>query len=121
MRDLFFMPRLVGQPFYPGGLPLGPSQTMWQSNVWDELKEAKRKYWNYLVKKAPEPSDHEKELLFQFVTYYIHAPVWEVTCGEDEEMEQQLMEVRRLANEITTLEQLSDFEMKCMDLGLDPL
>jgi hypothetical protein len=120
MRDLFFMPRLIGRPFYPNGLPLTYKNAMaWQGNSREMVEEAVHRYYSYALKKIPALPPQDSEIIMQYITYYIHAPVWEMTTAEA--FEDELKELRRKADEMKSIDELPEFIYGCLEIGLDPL
>lgn len=117
MRKLVFMPRLLGDPYYPGGFPLHFNNDSWLGNIRDDLMQARKHFYNFYTGEEPEPSKYEERLLVEFMIYYINAPIWRMNPYGKEPIETLIKKAERLK----TKEDVHDFIDDCMDIGLDPL
>lgn len=121
MRELKYMPECLGNPMYPSGLYLSYQNEQWQCDIKDDLVKAIKNYFSFKVDGKPELSEYEKELLFEYLVYQINAPCWEWANIDNAEGICKLEKLRKKADEINTIDQVSDYIFDCMDIGLDPL
>lgn len=123
MRELKYMPKWFGNIMYPHGFPLSHHNERWHGNIKDDLVQAIKNYYSFKVDGKPELTEYEKELLFEYVMYHINAPCLEFAydASGDRESIEILIKLRKQADGIKTLDQLSEFIFCCLDVGIDPL
>jgi len=116
MRELIHMPRMFDEPYYPGGFPLNPQTDNWGGPVKNDLVQAIKRYYNFFTGDYPVPTKKEEQLLIEFLIYYIHAPIWAMNPNEDGTNGR----LRKLADQMKTLQNVHDFLDECLEIGLDP-
>jgi len=67
-------------------------------------------------KAAPE----QFGLVREYGEYYIHAPCWDWNPHLTEEGKQELAQVRASIKTVKTEQELEDWTIACLDLGIDP-
>jgi hypothetical protein len=73
---------------------------------------------NYLLHKsrgAQPPTAAEIRLIGEYLRHYIFAPCWEDVCAEE------IVELRRRAEVLSSIEEIDRFIADCVEIGLDPL
>lgn len=105
LSELSTIPRLLGQPLYPGGAPLDPKNHYWQETS----------AFDIAMKNYGGEDLNEDELLFlkEYVKYYALAPCWQGT--ESSRFKKIIDRLRYVRNG----RELSAIEMELLDYGID--
>lgn len=106
MKDLYLMPIVHEQPFYPNGKPIQPNAlTVMDKDIYDW-------FMIYSNEKHPEyatEKDNAETVLKQYAIYYIHAPLFKVNPNNENLYSQVSLDM--------PFDEL--FEL-CLDYGIDP-
>lgn len=100
------VPRWLGMPMYPGGLPMPPDNVSYEGKT---IREIYFKRIDDISQRRVPPNFDEEKILKNFVLYHIHAPIFQ------SEFTQEL-----LAKDFDEMS-LDDLIWECMDYGIDPL
>ena|SRR6266700_1673751 len=98
-------------PMFPDG-PAGPLR--WGDDTTGVLPAAMLAYFEH--KATPE----QFGLVREYGEYYIHAPCWDWNPHLTEEGKQELAQVRASIKTVKTEQELEDWTIACLDLGIDP-
>ncbi|QIP14712.1 hypothetical protein G8759_19885 [Spirosoma aureum] len=124
LEELLYIPKYLGEPFYPGGFPFQPDSFSLSTEIGmpsKSIRERINEYYRVCVteegKLLPEPplSDDDFQVLRQWAIYLVHAPIW--TLHATEEFEQ--LKAQALA--VTNWAELDEVAHLALDFGLDPL
>lgn len=66
LNDLIFIPRYLGEPMYPGGMPVRPTSHYFEN------KSAHDLYFQ-----DEELTEMQLRFMAEYCVYYIHGPLWE--------------------------------------------
>ncbi|MCX6216538.1 hypothetical protein [Spirosoma sp.] len=122
LSDLPFIPRWLGEPMYPGGLPVGPESMSVATDVGGEARNIRERITQYylhcidsqgqFVDSPPSLSEDDFQVLRQWSIYYLHAPLFDIGLAEFNDLKARSFEV-------STWKQLHDLAWEAMELGLD--
>jgi len=111
LTELLIVPKLLGQPAYPGGVPVRMENITYNGETLQEkwLKRCRAIVADQL------PDKEDEELLCQWVIYYLFAPIWYMNREAFDYGVGPLLKKDLLS---MSLSQLID---ECLQIGIDPL
>lgn len=101
------IPQFYRPPF---GLPL-----YWGDEQSGELRAAVTRYFEFATGATGEPTDNQVALLRDYLEHFINAPCWEPTPFKEE-----LAALRKSVKEISTAQQIREWNDQAMKIALDP-
>ena len=99
----------------PMGMPL-----YWRDDQSGRLPAAMKRYSEFCCGDAAEPTAEQMGLIAAYCVYWIHAPCWDQTNAECEEMLEVLNELRARAGTLASVESIRRWNEECLELGIDP-
>jgi hypothetical protein len=100
----------------PLGLPL-----KWEDEVSGELRDAVLAYYAHRIDTKKPFSAEQFELVRAYCVYYISAPCWLASLGDDNEAFIDLLKLIDDIGRIVKVYELSVWIQECLHLGIDPL
>lgn len=101
------IPKWLGRPMYPGGIPLNMDQISFEGKT---VREIYLKRCEDIVANR-EPNEDGDKFLCYYALYKVHAPIW-LQAGEE-----YTNELRSQLSEEMTVDEIIH---KCMEYGIDP-
>lgn len=108
MMPAFYRPPLM--------LPL-----RWQDEQSGTLVAAVQAFFGHQEDRTSELTLEQFRLVRHYLAYYIHAPCWEAATQGDEENLQTLEDLRSRVGQCKSSQQLADWILECLEIGIDPL
>lgn len=105
------IPKWLGRPMYPGGIPLRQDQVSFEGKTVEEMY---RKRVDDICERKVPPNIDDEEFLRYYVVYHVHAPIW-----EDPDNPGYIEELRDALDPDEM--SLDTMIYKCLDYGIDPL
>ena len=102
------MPKFLGNPMYPGGVPIRPENYSYGGSNMREI------YFRYSCVDRDKYGDrkpNDENLLIAYTLYYINAPIFDL--GDQEY-------IRELREEAKKCESFDKLWFMCIDSGIDP-
>ncbi len=104
------IPKWLGRPMYPGGLPLRKDQVSFcEKNV----QEIFLKRCDDIYERHVPPNLDDEDFLRYYILYYIHAPIWIDPSNPEY--------IQELLDNVSDEMGLDTLISKCMEFGIDPL
>jgi hypothetical protein len=93
----------------------------WRQETSD-LAPAMRAYIAGCCGQGPAPTEAQLERVIYYLNYYIHAPCWETSARmSDDGPIDQLLDLRRRAKSLASVESCRRWIEECLDIAIDPL
>lgn len=121
LSELTFIPRWLGEPMYPGGLPVGPDNFSVETEENSESTSLRERITRYYLMSVddqgqlmenPALTESEFEVLRQWSIYYLHAPLFEQGIPAFSRLKEHSFTVR-------SWQELRELAVDAMALGLD--
>lgn len=103
LNQIDFYPKWLGQPMYPGGIPLKPEQVKYEGRSVRDI------YYDNCDGDDGIPERDEK-CIRDYIIYYINAPIFQSEFTEELTQNPELVKLS-----------LDDLIIKCLEYGIDPL
>ncbi len=101
LSDLTMIPRMFGEPFYPGFIPVPPNKVNYEGTSALKIYFSKQK-----------PAGEELKFLIEYLIYYVHAPCWKIN--------DEFRKMQQTSFKMQTLQDFENFLIMLLDFGLDP-
>lgn len=113
-------PAILSNYLEAWGVPMPPHQLPKRGETGKAIYEAIMAYLGYMSIEAEDrdepPNGKQIELLRQYLSHSICAPCWRWSGSEAE-----LLDLRYRVNHLETPEEVNEWIMDCLNLGVDPL
>lgn len=90
----------------------------WGDEQTGVLPSAVKAYLDHRLDQSKPFQGTQFALVRDYLRYYINAPCW---VGDPDWKEDKIAELQASVTTIKTAEEMHDWLMKCLDMGIDPL
>lgn len=85
-----------------------------------DLPAAVEAFYDFILEKGPEPTEHQLSRIQWYLEYWINAPCWDQNPHADDGNKAELQGLRDRVKTLASVESIRRWISEALDIGIDP-